>query len=491
MSLTRLGWIALVIGSFFYLLVLQVQAVWAFTIDDMYITLRYAKHWATGLGLLWNVGESPVEGYSNFSFLLLGRFAYFLNVNPVLMLKGVGVLGLWVLTAALFFLSRLWVGVRVALIPCVWLLAYRGQILWSVSGLETPVYEALVVFSVYFILRGLGFRAYPLERSEYRIRWFAVAGVCLAVAGMTRPEALALMVLFLGLLAVHGRGASWSGFAVFSGVLALCFLPYFIWRWHYFGRLFPNPVYCKGLVDPWNFDLDRAYLCLAWPFMVCALMAAWRQRRQGFDFLVWPSVVYLVLCVGADPVVAFYNRLFLPVFALLLPLALKGIMHVVVREWLVYVLSLLMIFLFIPTLSLVGYRHFTENPQSGEQLRERVLTWLLHHTSPGERVVLGDSGLIPYQSSLRFTDSYCLNNAAMTIGPREGMYMRFCQQALLSKPNVIILTALVVDGVAQYTPADACLVEQLKPPSLYCMQAAFSSQEHTLSYYRYTIYTAC
>ncbi len=489
MSLTRLCWIALLILCFVYLLILQVQAVWPFTIDDMYITLRYAKHWATGLGLLWNVGESPVEGYSNFSFLLLGRLAYFLNVDPVLMLKGVGVVGLWMLTGALFLLSRLWVRARFALIPCVWLLAYRGQILWTVSGLETAVYEALVVFSVYFLLRGLGYRAYPLERSEYRMRWFAFAGVCLAVAGMTRPEALALMVLFLGLVAV-GRWRSWRGFCVFGGVLALCFLPYFIWRWHYFGRLFPNPVYCKGLVDPWNLHLDRAYLCLAWPFMVCALLALWRQRGRGFDFLVWPSVLYLVLCVGADPVVAFYNRLFLPAFALLLPLALNGIMRVVAREWLVYVVSLLMLVVFIPTLSLAGYRHFTENPQSGEQLRKRVVTWLFHHTAHGERVVLADSGLIPYRSSLRFTDSYCLNNAAMTQGPREGMYTRFCQKALLSKPDVIILTALVVDGVAQYTPADMCLAEQLNHQSFYHMHVTFSSKKQTQSYYRYSIYKA-
>ena len=32
----------------FYLFVLQVQAIWPFTIDDMYITLRYAKNWSEG-----------------------------------------------------------------------------------------------------------------------------------------------------------------------------------------------------------------------------------------------------------------------------------------------------------------------------------------------------------------------------------------------------------------------------------------------------------
>ena len=55
----------LLVASFIYLLLFQLKAIWPFTIDDMYISLRYAKHWADGYGLLWNIGEEPVEGYSN------------------------------------------------------------------------------------------------------------------------------------------------------------------------------------------------------------------------------------------------------------------------------------------------------------------------------------------------------------------------------------------------------------------------------------------
>jgi hypothetical protein len=41
-----------------------IVAAWPFTVDDAYITLRYAKHLAGGQGLVWNLGERPVEGYS-------------------------------------------------------------------------------------------------------------------------------------------------------------------------------------------------------------------------------------------------------------------------------------------------------------------------------------------------------------------------------------------------------------------------------------------
>ena len=52
--------------SLIYYFILQIRAIWPFTIDDMYISLRYANHWAEGYGLVWNIGEPPVEGYSNF-----------------------------------------------------------------------------------------------------------------------------------------------------------------------------------------------------------------------------------------------------------------------------------------------------------------------------------------------------------------------------------------------------------------------------------------
>jgi hypothetical protein len=492
MSWLRLGYFTLLVFGLFYLVVFQIEAVWPFTIDDMYITLRYAKHWSEGMGLVWNVGEAPVEGYSNFSFVGLARLAYFLQLNPVTVLKGAGVVGLLGAVFGLFLLSRLWFIARMAWIPCVWLLAYRGQILWSVSGLETTVYESLVIFSVYFILRGLGYRAYPLVRSTPCRGSWIVAGICLAIASMTRPEAPALMILFVGLLMADGlrkpEASRWRGVVVFTAAFMLIFLPYFIMRWHYYGRLFPNPVYCKGGMSSLNLSLDGAYLRLAWPFILCALPTIFRRNR-GFGFLGWPSLLYLGLCFGADPVVAFDNRLFLPSFALLLPLALNGLVLLLVCERRVYAAAALVLILFIPTLSLHGYRQFTENPKAGEHLREQVIAWLAKETRSEDTVVLADSGLIPYQSRLRFTDSYCLNNASMTRGPQAERYTRFCQDVLLGGPSVIILTALVESGVSHYTPADFCLAEGLSQSRLYRQKKVFRSPEREGSFYEYAVYS--
>ena len=34
--------------------------------EDAYISFHYAQNWVAGAGLVWNPGEAPVEGYTNF-----------------------------------------------------------------------------------------------------------------------------------------------------------------------------------------------------------------------------------------------------------------------------------------------------------------------------------------------------------------------------------------------------------------------------------------
>src|SRR5262245_2787031 len=38
--------------------------------DDAYISMRYARHLVDGHGLVWNVGEAPIEGFTNFLWVL-------------------------------------------------------------------------------------------------------------------------------------------------------------------------------------------------------------------------------------------------------------------------------------------------------------------------------------------------------------------------------------------------------------------------------------
>lgn len=487
----RIYWL-LVLGFVFYALVLQVHAVWDFTVDDMYITLRYARHWASGDGLLWNLDALPVEGYSNFSFLVIAVLAIKSGIDPVMVLKLAGFAGLCGVVIGLYCLSRFWFLPRLAILSPLALLWYKGQIIWSVSGLETTVYEALIIGAVISAFKSLGYRFYSESRDFGSIVYFVLTAVFLTLAGMTRPEAPVLMMLLtLWMLwdrPAQSSAAYYKGMLTFSVTLLVCFGSYFLWRWFYFGWFFPNPVYCKGLYSDTIYQLDINYLSVLWPFILLALPALWTARDKRLAVLVTPSIIYLVLLLKADSIVAFDNRLFLASFALFLPVALLGLQKWMTAEGYDLVIGwVLVIWLFIPSMSLLQYRYFTQGPVEGERLRVAVARWLEAHVKTDERVVLADCGLIPYLTRHTFIDSYCLNNLNMAHDSESDRYRSFCHRTMKEKPEVIVLTALVESRRIIYTPSDRCLSQELKHAQDYTLQRTFKIQDEA-SAYQYEIY---
>ncbi|KTD73999.1 protein LphB [Legionella tucsonensis] len=491
---------SILILLFIYLFVLQIQAIWPFTIDDMYISLRYAKHWADGEGIVWNVHAPPVEGYSNFSFVALGALTILLKGDPVTALKMAGLVGLFFTCYFIYLISRFWFSRRESLLPCVALLFYKGQIIWATSGLETAVYESLVCGAVYCSLRGMGYNLFPDSRRVAVSAYFVGAGIFLALAGMTRPEAPALMILFFILICwdrpIKDTQRYWHGVVLFCCTLVSLYGPYFFWRLIYFGYLFPNSVYCKGLSEEHTFSLDAHYLKLILPLASLAVPACVKSKDKRHYFLWLPSLIYLIMLIDSDPVVAFENRLFLPVFALFLPLLVQSI-YVIVRFFrkkidfiftlLFYSSFFIILFLFIPVMSLADYHYFSQNPVKGEQLRSKVVDWLNSHASAGDWVVLADSGLIPYASNLSYIDSYCLNNLEMAHYPVQRKYEQFCKSVLHKKPTIIILTSLIEQDEVIYTPSDVCLKAELSKYPNYKLSKTYVSISRD-SIYRYEIY---
>ena len=49
-------------------------------VDDAMISMRYAQHLAQGHGLTWNIGEAPVEGFTNLGWTL---YMGFLHLFPI------------------------------------------------------------------------------------------------------------------------------------------------------------------------------------------------------------------------------------------------------------------------------------------------------------------------------------------------------------------------------------------------------------------------
>ena len=154
---------------------LIVHARWyRFVCDDAFITLRYAKNLATLGSPVYNPGEH-VEGYTNFLWMTLIAALRRVGVPTVLGARLLGaVSGVAVLGAAHALWNRVeprrpvgGVFVLAALAACAPLAA------WTMGGLETPLFTALVAMGVAL---GADAAAEPSPRRS------VVAGAVLAAA---------------------------------------------------------------------------------------------------------------------------------------------------------------------------------------------------------------------------------------------------------------------------------------------------------------------
>ena len=136
------------------LFILMLVYVWNFTVDDAFISFTYGGHLANGYGLVWNIGQPPVEGYTDFLWVLITAILFLLKLNPVILTKIIGlssVLGIiilfWFITRDIFEDSK---NKYIAfLVSTVFILINPLTAIHAVSGLETMFYAFLLLAVVY------------------------------------------------------------------------------------------------------------------------------------------------------------------------------------------------------------------------------------------------------------------------------------------------------------------------------------------------------
>jgi hypothetical protein len=218
-------------------------------VDDAGITFAYARNLVAGHGLVSQPGLPPVEGFSNFLWMLTFVPALFAGLfHPVIVpkLASLALLaGSFVLLdRALFSLT----GSRAVSLMTLLLLAVCSPfVIWTVSGLENPLYVFLLCLLFRLIVREREGGAFPLA-----------AGAVAAGLALTRPDG----ILFAGLYPLlipfplspalspvpgeRGFRSALGKLLRYSTVFALLLGGFLLFRWSYFGDLLPNTFYAKG-----------------------------------------------------------------------------------------------------------------------------------------------------------------------------------------------------------------------------------------------------
>ena len=99
---TKITW-AILILMLSALLTVHIRMLAGLT-DDAYISFRYSKNLAQGQGFRWNPGGEKVEGYTNFSWVLIGALGFLLLPDQLpQVMSGLGII---------FLLATIWIFLR-------------------------------------------------------------------------------------------------------------------------------------------------------------------------------------------------------------------------------------------------------------------------------------------------------------------------------------------------------------------------------------------
>src|SRR5574340_251305 len=172
-------------------------------VDDAMISMRYAQHLVEGNGLVWNVGEPPIQGFTNPGWVLVMGLLHVLRLP-----QGHIALGLMAVSAAILVAN-------VLVVHQVYRqLAPTARVMPLLASAVTAFYFPLVFWS----LRGMevGFLVLLVNSAmlaALKIKWAAsgssvILGVLLSLAVLVRLDAVVQAGVVLAYLIGSRRAAT-------------------------------------------------------------------------------------------------------------------------------------------------------------------------------------------------------------------------------------------------------------------------------------------
>jgi arabinofuranosyltransferase len=255
--------------------ILHASSLWYIN-DDCFVSFRYARNLVRGLGLVYNA-EERVEGFTNFLWTLIIAGGIRLNLDPVMFSTTLGIVfeALTICCYALLSWCLRSGNPRISLLlpfTAIALALHRDFNAHATSGMETSMFTFLIAVSAFAVLAGDSRRS------------MVAAGVSLTLAMMTRPDGVIFLVAVFIYLVITRRPLSWI-VALLSPVVVL-FVPYWIWRWQYYGFFFPNTFYAKSIDLPYysqGLDYTLLYFRTYYIFLLIPVVGGviLRQRLRN------------------------------------------------------------------------------------------------------------------------------------------------------------------------------------------------------------------
>jgi hypothetical protein len=373
-----------------------------------------------------------------------------------------------------------WLGIVAAL-----LLAADGSFaLWSVGGLESPLFGFLVLSGVLAYVREMHA---PAGDSANRI---PTSGAWFALAAMTRPEGLLVYALTgmhqVATRLIRDRKLTTRQDGYRLATFALIWAPWFAFRWRYYGYPLPNTFYAKVTLSDSADQRARGLAYLATfirihlgyvPLLIALLPLLRRQWRLWSSYLLLILVVYgtYIGYVGGDWSV---GRFFVPLMPLYYTLLagglsvagqwLTGQLHKwrTVSAWLTTSLTALLIVALSAGVfwasSLNGEKAlFLDrfDARLAGRARTAMGKWLYEYAERDTYIAVDAAGQIPFYSDLKTLDLYGLNDLTIAHRKVENMgqgtpgheKMDMDYVLFTAQPDYIIIYGTAFDWLSAYS----------------------------------------
>ena len=456
--------------------------------EDAAMLMRYSEHLAQGHGIVWNVGEKPVDGATDFLVMVLvaGLVKAGLGVESATRL--LGFLSHLVTVLVIYWsLRRLQgAGRGLSLISAVYL-ALGPAALYIAAGFETPFFALFVCVTWCFAIK--------IQQGDDSLRWPVLFAWSALLMGLARPEGVFLAVLMvLALLYARGLQGSRRVFLHFAVAYGSIGAMYFLWRWHYFGYPLPNPFYRKGAGHFYGMSLYHSIRnagLLTFPFPL-AFLLGFRSKRtvrktifslipiggfvalwvllldaQNFQKRFQYPLLVLVLLSWTEPLRGLRDDLQLPRFEDLDGRGRKALLG--------FGLALLLIVL------AFEHRQFGSVGYDGDG-RYDVAVMLSHYREKNYSLATTDPGILPFYSGWRSIDTWGLNDPWITHhGSITESYLdRYAPQVIMFDDR---FTHWVPDREWVPGMVELLTLREYVRKNNYCLAAAFGDSPYRVHLY--------
>ena len=386
----------ILVGSIL-IFILWIYFFWDYSIDDAFITFRYAEHLADGHGFVFNLIDKPVEGFSNILWLLILSCCYKIGLPTYLSAKVLGLGAMFASGLSWYFYylnkkdSNLWL--VAPLFFCCPLVVF-----WGVSGLELGLHCLLLSTMIQFGLKNS--------------KWVYLPAMLLV---LNRPEGIAIsfaLFIILALSDYSNKKLQFRYYIVGIVILLITFSLLTWFRYATFGYPLPNTYYAKSHYNNYGYSELFSMLLRLAPLTIALLYGLFdslknRFKQKEITLFVGLFLLQALVSSSVDPVMNYMFRYlvaFLPLLILLAIYLLSQIKLPLIR----YVILATILVSFVTFA--FPLQTINETNRKIIQAQENFISWL-NQAPTTKTFSMIDMGRIPYYTSHTFNDTWGLVDA--------------------------------------------------------------------------------